>query len=239
MNDPANGMKPTAFGVRRPGSRGSITGTPRGQERVIRRKPVVGFGLAFLALVGTACFGNRVTGNSVPNVANGAATHAVAASAIAGDVLLPGPPYPFYLFERATPPTGIQKSSTDLVGVVTPHQNLHVVALKSTQDTAALVVLEVSIHARWGRLMIPAERQIIQAFADNPSLGKWLILLTDVDVRGEPDPIPMTAYRWTRDEVEQYKKCGIPAAVIDTCTQSFYLLAKTVLVSSKIRGVQQ
>ena len=192
-----------------------------------------------MALITTSCFGNRVAGNSVPNIAQGAATHVVAAPVIAGDVLLPGPPFPFYLFERATPPTNIQKSSADLVGAVTPHQHLHVLALKSTQDTSALIVIEVSIHARWGKLMIPAERQIIQAFADNPSLGKWLILLTDVDVRGEPDPIPLTAYRWTRDEVEKYKECGIPPAAIDSCTQTFYLVAKMVLVSSKVRGVQQ
>ena len=43
----------------------------------------------------------------------------------------------------------------------------------------------------------------------------------------------------TRDEVEKYKECGIPPAAIDACTQAFYLVARTVLVSSKVRGVQQ
>jgi hypothetical protein len=123
--------------------------------------------------------------------------------------------------------------------VIRPQRNLRVFALKSTQETAAVILVEVSIHDRWGRLMIPAERQIIQAFADNPTLGKWLILLDDVDIRGEPDPVPLTAYRWTRDDVQKYNECGIPAVDLDACTDAFYRLAKVVILSSRIRGVQQ
>jgi hypothetical protein len=205
-----------------------------GQVRAISRKPVIGLGLVVLAVLSTSCFGSRVTGKSVPNVGQ-----IGSAPEVAGDVLAPGPPYPFYLFERATPPADIQASSLNLIKVVSPRKNLHLFALKSTENTAAVIVVEVSIHSRWGKLMIPAERQIIQAFASDPSMGKWLILLDDVDIRGEPDPVPLTAYRWTRDEVEQYKECGIPAVTLDACTATFYQEARVVIVSSRIRGVQQ
>jgi hypothetical protein len=201
---------------------------------MIHRKPVVGLGLVVMAVLFSSCFGDRVTNRSVPNVAQVAPP-----PEIAGDVLAPGPPYPFYLFERATPPADIQAASLDLVKVIRPQRNLRVFALKSTQETAAVILVEVSIHDRWGRLMIPAERQIIQAFADNPTLGKWLILLDDVDIRGEPDPVPLTAYRWTRDDVQKYNECGIPAVDLDACTDAFYRLAKVVILSSRIRGVQQ
>jgi hypothetical protein len=201
---------------------------------MIHRKPVVGLGLVVMAVLSSSCFGDRVTNRSVPNVAQVAPP-----PEIAGDVLAPGPPYPFYLFERATPPADIQAASLDLVKVIRPQRNLRVFALKSTQETAAVILVEVSIHDRWGRLMIPAERQIIQAFADNPTLGKWLILLDDVDIRGEPDPVPLTAYRWTRDDVQKYNECGIPAVDLDACTDAFYRLAKVVILSSRIRGVQQ
>lgn len=209
-------------------------GVGRGQVNMSHRKPVVGLGLVVMAVLSSSCFGNRVTNRSVPNISQVAPP-----PEIAGDVLAPGPPYPFYLFERATPPADIQAASLNLVKVIRPQRNLRVFALKSTQDTAAVIVVEVSIHSRWGRLMIPAERQIIQAFADDPTFGKWLILLDDVDIRGEPDPVPLTAYRWTRDDVEQYKECGIPAVDLDACTDAFYRLAKVVIVSSRIRGVQQ
>jgi hypothetical protein len=201
---------------------------------VVHRKPVIGLGLIVLSVLTTSCFGSRVTGKSVPNV-----QQMPPSPEVAGDVLAPGRPNPFYLFERATPPADIQAASLDLVKVVSPHKNLHVFALKSTQDTAAVTVVEVSIHSRWGKLMIPAERRIIRAFANNPALGKWLILLDDIDVRGEPDPVPLTAYRWTRDDVEQYKECGIPALDIDACTDAYYRVAKVVIVSSSTGGVQQ
>jgi hypothetical protein len=206
---------------------------PKRRGRAIRRTPVLVLGLAVLAVVSTSCFGNRVTGRSVQGISG------VKAPEIAGDVLAPGPPYPFYLFERATPPADIQKASLELLKLVTPRHDLHLFALKSTQDTAAIALIEVSLHTRWGKAMIPAERQIIQAFADDTGLGKWLIILDDVDVRGEPDPVPLTAYRWSRAEVEQYKACGIPPVKLDACTDDFYRVARVVVVSSGIKGVQQ
>jgi predicted small secreted protein len=223
--------------LRRESCRPLRRGEKAGEEREIRRAPVLALSLVVLALLSTACFSGSGIGRSVQAIPS--ASEAVQANVILGDVLAPGPPYPFYLFEQATPPTDIQEASLSLVKQVPRQKNLHVVALKSTQDTAAVIVLEVSNHGRWGELMIPAERRIIRAFAADRSLGKWLILLSDVDIRGEPDPIPLTAYRWTRDDVQTYERCGIPQSEIDSCTQAFFLVAKTVIVSTGFRGVQQ
>jgi hypothetical protein len=205
-----------------------------GAGEVMSRKPVIGLGLIVLSVLSTSCFGARVTGKSVSSIEQVAPP-----PELAGDVLAPGAAHPFYLFEQATPPVDIQAASLNLVKVVLPHKNLHVFALKSTQGTAAVNVVEVSTHNRWGRLMIPAERQIIRAFANDPTLGEWLILLDDVDIRGEPDPVPLTAYRWTRDEVEQYKECGIPVLDLDACTDAYYRVARVVIVSSRTGGAQQ
>src|SRR5438093_4697255 len=81
-----------------------------GHVREISRKPIIGLGLVVLAVLSTSCFGSRVTGKSVPNVGQ-----IGPAPEVAGDVLAPGPPYPFYLFERATPPADIQASSLNLI----------------------------------------------------------------------------------------------------------------------------
>jgi hypothetical protein len=196
--------------------------------------PATLLSLALLALVSTSCFGKRVTTHDRLQVIKpGGHLNVVAQTADLGDVFF-AQPVPQYLFERAKPPTRIQDASVDLIKVVPPHKDLHLFALSSTRDTAALLVLEVSLHKRWGRLMIPAERRIIRAFAADSSLGRWLILLTDVDVRGEPDPIPLTAYRWTRSDVERFKQCGIPASQMNDCTDAFYLAARTVIVSSVV-----
>jgi hypothetical protein len=210
-----------------------------GEERTIRRTAVIGVGLAIAALFSASCVGHGFTGKSVGTVPPPATESGQTGVGVAGDVLAPGPPVPVFLFERATPPADIQPGSVELATLIDRQKDLHVVALKSTRETAAVILVEVSTHQKWGRLMIPAERQIIRAFAEDPKLGKWLILLTDVDVRGEPDPIPLTAYRWTRDDVEQYDQCGIPSAAIDDCTQAFYEVARTVLVAAGAQAAQR
>jgi hypothetical protein len=195
--------------------------------------------LAVAALLSASCVGHGFTGRSVGTVPPPAPEPGQVGVGVAGDVIAPGPPVPVFLFERATPPADIQQGSIELATLIHQQKDLHVVALKSTRETAAVILVEVSAHQRWGRLMIPAERQIIRAFAQDPKLGDWLILLTDVDVRDEPDPIPLTAYRWTRDDVEQYDRCGIPPAAIDDCTQAFYAAARTVLVAAGAQAAQK
>lgn len=118
----------------------------------------------------------------------------------------------------------IQPGSKTLVGLIPAAHGLTVAALHSGMRTAAVGLRERDHgNERWGRLMIPAERKIIAGFAADRSLGDWLIILDDVEVRGAPDPIPLTAYRWARADVEAYARCGIPASAIDSCTSEFYL----------------
>jgi len=117
----------------------------------------------------------------------------------------------------------IQPGSVTLSDVVPKEAGLFIGALHSPAGNAAVQLREDdSTTQRWGRLMIPAERKIIAAFAASPQLGQWLIIVDDVRVHGGTDPIPKTGYRWARSDVEAYARCGIPARVLDACTLSFY-----------------
>jgi hypothetical protein len=117
----------------------------------------------------------------------------------------------------------VQKASLDLVSVPPSNSDLQVRALHSPNGEAAVEVREDDdATQRWGRLLIPAERAIIAAFARNHALGQWLVIVDDVRVHGGLDPIPLTGYRWSRPDVEAYARCGIPARVIDQCTSAFY-----------------
>jgi len=117
----------------------------------------------------------------------------------------------------------LEPSSLSLVAALPSIRNLHVEALHSPSDTAAVSLREDDHFTdRWGRLMIPAERKIFVRFAADPALGDWLVVEDDVRVSKGPDPIPLTGYRWSRADVESYARCGIPPAVIDSCTQAFY-----------------
>lgn len=117
----------------------------------------------------------------------------------------------------------IQSGSIALVRTVRGAPGLEVKALHSPSNEAAVEVRETDEGSqRWGRLMIPAERTIIAAFARHPDLGRWLVIVDDVRVSGGPDPIPLTGYRWPRADVESYARCGIPRRAIDGCTSRFY-----------------
>jgi hypothetical protein len=83
-------------------------------------------------------------------------------------------------------------------------------------------------------LAVPAQRTIFRAFDADPTMGDWLILLVDISVHGLFDPVPLTAYRWDRSEVEAYVACGIPTTGLaldglDPCTQDFYRSANVVV----------
>jgi hypothetical protein len=78
--------------------------------------------------------------------------------------------------------------------------------------------------------MTPAERQAFGAFAANSTLGKYLVVFTDVVVRGGIDPVPLTGYRWRRPDVEAYAACGIPSSGLDSCTRVFYARPEMVLI---------
>src|SRR5207247_8664510 len=127
---------------------------------------------------------------------------------------------PQFLFGPSDPARiAFQPSSQHLVALVPKNKRLHLMVLPSPADTVAIDLLEDSTPTRtWGELMTPAQRTIFRAFAADASLGKWLVILDDVNVVGGPDPIPLTAYLWARSDVVTYARCGIPNTGIDGCT---------------------
>jgi hypothetical protein len=118
----------------------------------------------------------------------------------------------------------IQPGTLKLKRQIAPHRRLKVTALPSSLRTVALGLRETARgKQRWGEVMIPEERKVFLRFAQDPSLGDWLIMITDVDVRDGPDAVPIVAYRWARDDVETYAACGIPQSItIDRCTDTFF-----------------
>ncbi len=135
-----------------------------------------------------------------------------------------------YIFGKGTPPVDFQPGSTTLVDRIQRASGLHKAALKSTKDSAAVLLIENDPKVAWGTLLRPAERTIFEQFAANPDLGDWLILLTDVIVAGPRDPVPLTAYRWARADVEQYVSCGIPKSGQNACSSKFFEIARTVVL---------
>ena len=79
---------------------------------------------------------------------------------------------------------------------------------------------------RWGELLWPAQRKVFSAFAADPSLGEWLVIVDDVNVEGGSDA------------VEDYARCGIPPDGIDDCTSEFYTTSEVLFVMrpSQSRG---
>lgn len=129
----------------------------------------------------------------------------------------------------------VQPGTLRLKSLIVQHPRLRVTALPSSLRTAALGLQEkASAKQRWGGVMIPQERKVFLLFAQDSSLGDWLIMITDVEVTHGPDPIPLVAYRWARADVEAYAKCGIPQSlIIDRCTDSFYAVPEVMFVRYK------
>jgi hypothetical protein len=138
---------------------------------------------------------------------------------------------PEFVFGSPTPHPVVQSGSASLMQLLGTRARLEVVALPSAPGTAAVDFTELSPPGhRWGEVMFPAERAVFRAFAADASLGSYLVVLTDVAVLRRPDPIPVTAYRWRRIDVEAYAGCGIPNAKIDGCTVAFYQTADSRIV---------
>jgi len=140
---------------------------------------------------------------------------------------------PAFIFGSPTLRPKLQAGSLALVVAAGKHPRLRVLALPSPSGTVAVDFLETSPPGHhWGEELFPAERSVFRAFARDPSLGRFLVVLTDVETDGTPDPIPLTAYRWERRDVERYAACGIPNRAIDACTSAFYERADTRIVNA-------
>ncbi len=139
------------------------------------------------------------------------------------------------LFGPPLADASVQPGTLKLKGLVVQSRRLKVTALPSSHRTVALGLQEkVRGKERWGEVMIPQERKLFQLFAQDPSLGDWLIMITDVEVVDGPDPVPLVAYRWPRADVEAYSNCGIPQSLtIDHCTDTFYAAAQATFLHYK------
>jgi hypothetical protein len=136
-----------------------------------------------------------------------------------------------YVFERGEPPVGFQPGSKTLVSLLSNTPGLHVAALKSTQGSAAIFMIEDDPEVPWGAILLPAEKTVFEKFAEDRKLGDWLMLIDDVIVPGPKDPVPVTAYRWSRADVERYVACGIPKpGTQNDCSKVFFLVARTVIL---------
>jgi hypothetical protein len=147
-----------------------------------------------------------------------------------GLVVQPDFPEPWYL-TIGLAKFSVQRSTERLIARVTPRQHLKVEGLRSEKGTVALAFVEkAKPKSQWGSIMTPAEREAFEAFAADGTLGKYLVVFTDVVVRGGTDPIPLTGYRWRRADVEAYADCGIPSSGLDSCTRVFYATPEMVLI---------
>jgi hypothetical protein len=136
-----------------------------------------------------------------------------------------------FIFGDAVVDPAVQPGSRTLADTISGTKRLRVVALPSADGTAAVDFLEISPPGHlWGEQMIPAERLLFRSFAADAALGDALVVVDDVQVDGGPDPLPMTAYRWDRADVEAYARCGIPDREIEGCTDAFYMAAEMILV---------
>lgn len=147
-------------------------------------------------------------------------------------------PFPMTLFGPPLKAASVQPGTLKLKNLILTHPRLRVTALASSHQTVALGLQEkASGDQSWGEVMIPEERRLFQRFAKDASLGKWLIVITDVDVTDGPDPVPLVAYRWTRTDVEAYGKCGIPqSTTVDACTDIFYRAAQVLFLMHQKTG---
>lgn len=137
-----------------------------------------------------------------------------------------------YLFTDGQPAVAIQAGSRTLVAAIGSPEGLAVKPLETTPDTAGVMLLEETAEGReWGEVLFPAESKVFGAFTDDANTGEWLVLVADVYVRGLQDPIPPTAYRWSRADVEAYADCGIPARGRDECSEEFFAKALKVVLA--------
>jgi len=140
---------------------------------------------------------------------------------------------PEFVFGSPTRKPVVQPESTALVHDAGSHDRLEVMALPSGPGTAAIDFLESSPAGhQWGEVMLPVERSVFKTFAEQRSLGAYLVMLTDVDVLQGPDPVPMTAYKWSRADVEAYARCGIPPEGFNPCTDTFFLQGNSRIIST-------
>jgi hypothetical protein len=137
-----------------------------------------------------------------------------------------------YIFRCDKPAVAYTPATRDLANLAATVPGVGTMGLKSTPDTVAVFVQEHDPSVPWGTRLDAAERKMYETFAADKSMGDWFILVADVVVDG-PDPIAPTAYRWTRQQVEDYVQCGIPEAETNDCSKAFYKEANVIVLAGQ------
>jgi hypothetical protein len=136
-----------------------------------------------------------------------------------------------YVFRCDEPKVDYTAASRDLANLASTVPGIGTMGLKSTPDTAALLMVEDDPNVDWGTRLLAAERKTFETFAQDKGMGEWLIVVADVVVRDGADPIAPTAYRWTRQQVQDYVDCGIPQTGRNDCSSAFYRAASTIVLA--------
>jgi hypothetical protein len=183
-----------------------------------------------VSVLAAACGGGASPGQSVEGVETPTQT-------AGGDAVPPIETERKTLFVQGNvAPMDFRPGSRDLVQAVErlglSDEGLLVVALKTTDDASGVFLLEDAPDMDWGSLLTQGQPEIFRTFHQNPGLGRWLILVTDVVVHRLDDPIPPTGYRWARTDVDAYAKCGMPADPADECRREFFRSATTVVLQA-------
>ncbi len=136
-----------------------------------------------------------------------------------------------YVFRCDNPAVAYTEGTKQLANLAATVPGIGSMGLKSTPDAAAVLMVEDDADVPWGTRLLAAERKDYEAFASNKSMGDWFILVADVVVHGSADPIAPTAYRWTRQEIEDYVACGIPETGRNDCSATFYRAAQIIVLA--------
>jgi hypothetical protein len=136
-----------------------------------------------------------------------------------------------YIFRCDKPAVDYTTATRALADLAATVPGIGSMGLKSTADTAAVLMVEDDASVSWGTRLLAAERKDYEKFAADPSAGSWFILVADVIVHGSADPIAPTAYRWTRQQVQDYVSCGIPETGRNDCSAAFYQAADVIVLA--------
>jgi hypothetical protein len=179
-----------------------------------------------------ACSTSSGPGTPVPAVS----VSCSGGSATGGGAITPAPGVKGgtrYIFRCDKPKVDFTKSTRELADLAATVPGVGTMGLRSTPDTAAVLIVEDDPAVPWGTRLLAAERKMFERFAAEKGNGEWFILVADVVVHESADPIAPTAYRWTRQDVDAYVSCGIPDTGRNDCSMTFYRSAEVIVLAAQ------
>jgi hypothetical protein len=197
----------------------------------IRRKarwPVAALAAAALLMAGCESAGPQTPVSPVTSACPGGGT--TGAGAITPAAGVQGNTR--YIFRCDKPAVAYTPATRQLADLAATVPGVGTMGLKSTPDSVAVLVQEADPEVAWGTRLDAAERKMYETFASDKTMGDWFILVADVLVQGA-DPIAPTAYRWTRQQVQDYVTCGIPETGRNDCSDAFYREADVIVLAAQ------